>query len=45
MKRTAASMLLIAALLTGCALQPQNEIPVAVVCPPPRPVPAGSRAW
>ena len=32
--------LLLAPLLPGCALMQPREIPVAVVCPPPPPVPA-----
>jgi len=40
MKTTSAAVLLMLALLQGCALQPQQEIPVGVQCPPPPPLPS-----
>lgn len=37
MKNALAALLLLAALSSGCALTP--TVPVAVACPPPRPIP------
>ena len=40
MRRTSLILLLLVLLLQGCALWQPKEIPVAVACPPPPPVPA-----
>lgn len=41
MKNTTAVLLMLAALLPGCAgLSTPKELPVAAMCPPPPPVPA-----
>lgn len=40
MRNTTVVLALLALLSAGCAQQPPREIPVAVQCPPPPPVPA-----